>query len=73
MTPEQQQANYRRSCAYARKANVIFYAEDGKPGKPYKTFTRKAHHQGETIEAPAMNAAKKWVRENARFSTFVAD
>lgn len=73
MTSEEQQAAYRHSCAYARKAGTIYYANDGKLGEVYKTFTRRARHQGKTIDVPAINEAKRWVRDTAPFSTFVAD
>ena len=51
------QDQYRAQCEYKRKGNVVTNLATGKPVDSFKY----------------VNAAKRWVRENARFKTYRAD
>jgi hypothetical protein len=70
MTPDEMRARYRQRCEYARKGHVIYLNASGALGDVYKTFMRAVTVDGKKVEIPAINAAKRWVRENAPFNTF---
>ena len=70
MTPDEMRDRYRQRCRHARKGHVIYLAVNGELGNVYRTFTRFKTVNGEKVELPAINAAKRWVREFAPFSTF---